>query len=74
MDWIVCWLLIHSSNDGLDNRQYIQVRGQVVKDSMAPASSIHRIDFHKAFEKMHVNMVFNPPVQRVNDNECSYDE
>lgn len=68
MTWMVCWLVIHTSHDALDNRKYIQVKGYTMKEYMQE----NRLNFHDDFIKLHVDEQFNSPVQLVNDNECLY--
>lgn len=68
MTWMICWLVIHTSNNNLDNRKYIQVKGYV----MTEGTEINQVNFYNDMKKRGVNLNFNAPVQWVHDNECSY--
>lgn len=66
---MICWLVIHTSNDGLDNRRYEQFKGAILEEGM----EIDKINFTASFAKKHVNIDFNNPIQWVSDEECLYD-
>lgn len=66
MNWLVCWLIIHTSADKFDSRQYVQIRGYVMKEYL----EVYKMDFHDEFVKKHINLDFNPQVQWVHDHEC----
>jgi hypothetical protein len=68
MEWVVCWLVLHSSSDALDNREYIQVRGYVMRD----AGDKLVVNFFDDFKAKSVNVSFNEVVQTVDGNECKY--
>lgn len=65
---VMCWLVLHTSDDGLDNRSYKKIKGYVQSTS----SDHILVNFNESFTKMGVNMEFNWPVQNVQDSECSY--
>lgn len=65
---IWCWLVIHTSNDRMDNREYIKIQGIVVKEDFEK----NKVSFAEQFEKRHISTYYNNPVQTINDTECSY--
>ena len=69
MTHVICWLLIHSTTGKLDNREYKQFKGRVVKES---GDSL-MVNFSLDFKKRYVNIEVNPVVQLVNENECIYE-
>lgn len=65
---MVCWLVIHTSRDGLDNRRYEQFKGQVLKEY----SNSNELNFAKDFSNKKVDVILNNPIRVVQDNDCLY--
>lgn len=65
---MICWLVIHTSNDHLDDRRYEQFTGVVLKES----TDKNKLSFVKDFEKKRVDVAYNDPIRWVKDNECFY--
>lgn len=61
-----CWLTIHTSADGLDDRKYVKIKGEILKSGA--------ISFANEFERLKIDTAYNDPLQHVNQNECSYVE
>jgi hypothetical protein len=66
---MVCWLVIHTSNDGTDNRRYEQFTGVVLDASY---DEKNQLNFAADFAKKHVDVGINDPIRWVKDNECLY--
>lgn len=65
---MICWLVIHTSNDKLDNRRYEQFTGAVLEEGMER----NKINFSDSFTKKKVDVAFNDPIRWVKDGECVY--
>ena len=65
---MICWLVIHTSNDSIDNRRYEQFKGLVLKEY----TESNQLSFMEAFTSHHIDTTLNNPIQVVSDNECSY--
>ena len=61
---MICWLIIHTSHDQMDNRRYEQFRGVQLSSG--------EINFAKDFAKKHVDVAINSPIRFVKENECLY--
>lgn len=61
---MICWLIIHTSNDKMDNRRYEQFRGVQLTSG--------QINFAKDFAKKSVDTSINDPIRYVKENECLY--
>lgn len=68
MEWVMCYLITHTSNDALDNRRYEPHKCYVMKEY----GDHLLVNCHDDFVKNHVKLQFNEVVQRLNGNECSY--
>lgn len=66
MIWMICLLTIHSSNDKFDNRQYIEFRGQVLREF----TEMYKVDFYADFKKKGIDLEYNRPVQLLKDQDC----
>lgn len=66
---MICWLVIHTSNDKLDNRRYEKFKGAVLHESM----ETNQINFADDFGRKHIDVVLNNPIRWVKDSECLYD-
>lgn len=65
---MICWLVIHTSNDHRDDRRYEKFTGVVLKES----TDKNKLSFVNDFEKKRVDVAYNDPIRWVKDNECSY--
>ena len=61
---MICWLIIHTSLDKMDNRRYEQFRGTQLASG--------EINFAKDFAKKHIDVSLNQPIRFVKENECLY--
>lgn len=61
---MICWLVIHTSHDQLDNRRYEQFKGIQLASG--------KINFAEDFIKKQVDVSINDPIRRVPENECLY--
>lgn len=69
MEWMICWVVIHTSLDKLDDRKYTQFRGYVMHEGK---NDNLVINFYDDFTKKNIDVTVNPVVQSLNGNECSY--
>lgn len=67
---MLCWLVIHTSNDKMDDRRYEQFRGVYIKDYL----DTNKVNFAEDFAKKHIDVSINDPIRWVQDNECLYDQ
>ncbi len=71
---VICWLVVHTSNDKLDNRTYLQHNGTVLSEANDSKGDLLKVLFYDDFMQKKVDLTFNPTVQLVRDSECSYGE
>lgn len=66
---VICWVVIHTSQDGLDDRKHVQVRGTILRDS----GDNLVVNFSKQFEEMRVDTSINDVIALVNESTCLYE-
>lgn len=64
-----CWLIIHSSNTALDNRQQVKIQGTIMREA---GQNLLIVNFYEGFKAQKVNTNVNPVEQMVNENTCLY--
>jgi len=63
---VICWLTIHTSNDALDNRQFGEYRGRVMREF----TEMLKVDFYDDFKKKNIDLEYNIPVKLLKDQDC----
>lgn len=66
---VMCWLVIHTSYDALDNRREIKVKGHIVRE----AGDNLIVNFYEGFKINKIDSEINPVEQMVNENSCLYE-
>lgn len=66
MTWLICLVTIHTSADRFDNRQFLNMRGYVMREG----TEFYKVNFYDDFKKKGVDLNFNRTVQLMKDHDC----
>ncbi len=67
---VLCWIIIHTNNNRLDDRKELKVQGTVMRE-VGQDSLL--VNFYEAFTALKVDMKFNKVEQIVLENSCLYE-